>query len=77
MLWLDTETTCLIACLAACLPACSLSDDTTKLTGHFDGYVEVHSKDEVAVMEALLKHGPLAVGVDASYDEFLFFRWVV
>jgi hypothetical protein len=49
-------------------------DDTTKLTGHFDGYVEIHSKDEVAVMEALMKHGPLAVGVDASFDEFLFYR---
>lgn len=50
-----------------------LRDDTTKMTGHFDGYVEVHSKDEVAVMEALMKHGPLAVGVDASFDEFLFY----
>jgi hypothetical protein len=49
-------------------------DDTTKMTGHFDGYVEIHSKDEVAVMEALMKHGPLAVGVDASFDEFLFYR---
>jgi hypothetical protein len=46
------------------------------MSGHFDGYVEVHRKDEVAVMEALLKHGPLAVGVDATYDEFLFFRLV-
>lgn len=50
-------------------------DDTTKMTGHFDGYVEVPSKDESAVMEALMKHGPLAVGVDASFDEFLFHRW--
>jgi len=45
------------------------------MTGHFDGYVEVHSKDEVAVMEALMKHGPLAVGVDASFDEFLFYSY--
>lgn len=51
-------------------------DDTTKMTGHFEGYVEVPSKDEVAVMEALYKHGPLAVGVDASFDEFLFYRCV-
>lgn len=51
-------------------------DDTTKMSGHFDGYVEVHRKDELAVMEALMKHGPLAVGVDASFDEFLFYRWV-
>jgi hypothetical protein len=51
-------------------------DDTTKMSGHFDGYVEVHRKDEVAVMEALMKHGPLAVGVDATFDEFLFYRWV-
>lgn len=49
-------------------------DDTTHLTGHFEGFVEVKSKDEVAVMEALMKHGPLAVGVDASFDEFLFYR---
>lgn len=48
-------------------------EDTTKMTGHFDGYVEVHSKDEEAVMEALMKHGPLAVGVDADFD-FVFYR---
>jgi hypothetical protein len=45
------------------------------MSGHFDGYIEVHRKDEVAVMEALMRHGPLAVGVDASFDEFLFYRW--
>lgn len=44
------------------------------MTGHFTGYVEVKSMDEAAVMEALMKHGPLAVGVDATYDEFLFYR---
>lgn len=43
------------------------------MSGHFDGYVEVASKDEVAVMEALWRHGPLAVGIDASFDEFLFY----
>ncbi|KAF8061334.1 cfaD [Scenedesmus sp. PABB004] len=48
-------------------------DNSTALTGHFSGYVEVASKDEVAVMEALMRHGPLAVGVDASADDFLFY----
>jgi hypothetical protein len=50
-------------------------DNSTKLTGHFDGYVEVKSRDEAAVMEALMRHGPLAVGVDASSDDFLLYRW--
>ncbi|KAF6265677.1 hypothetical protein COO60DRAFT_1697673 [Scenedesmus sp. NREL 46B-D3] len=48
-------------------------DNSTKLTGHFDGYVEVKSRDTAAVMEALMRHGPLAVGVDASSDEFLLY----
>eukprot|EP00775_Hariotina_reticulata_P009003 gene9003-9176_t len=48
-------------------------DGDAKLTGHFSGFVDVKSKDEVAVMEALLKHGPLSVGVDASFDDFLFY----
>lgn len=52
-------------------------DDTSRMTGHFEGYVEVKSKDEVAVMEALMKHGPLAVGVDASFEEFLFYRYAL
>jgi cathepsin L len=33
------------------------------------------TQDEVAVMEALWKFGPLAVGVDAEPDGFLFYRW--
>jgi hypothetical protein len=61
--------------LSGCLFCYCCRDDTTKMTGHFDGYVEVPSKDESAVMEALMKHGPLAVGVDATFDEFLFHRW--
>jgi hypothetical protein len=28
----------------------------------------VPTRDEEAVMEALLRHGPLAVGVDAEHD---------
>ena len=52
----------------------STRDSNAKITGHFNGYVEVESKNEVAVMEALMRYGPLAVGVDASYDEFLFYR---
>jgi hypothetical protein len=32
----------------------------------------VPSRDEAAVREALLTHGPLSVGVDASFD-FIFY----
>lgn len=70
----DYDFAVLLLLLLLALLSCRVRDDTTKMTGHFDGYVEVHSKDEVAVMEALMKHGPLAVGVDASFDEFLFYR---
>lgn len=57
-----------------CLFAVCLRDTNAKLSGHFNGYVEVESRSEVSVMEALMKYGPLAVGVDASYDDFLFYR---
>ncbi|KAI8474230.1 MAG: cysteine proteinase [Monoraphidium minutum] len=43
-------------------------DNATKLVGRFKDYVQVPTRDEEAVMEALLKHGPLAVGVDAEHD---------
>eukprot|EP00879_Flechtneria_rotunda_P020025 GHRR01021053.1.p1 GENE.GHRR01021053.1~~GHRR01021053.1.p1 ORF type:complete len:405 (+),score=139.61 GHRR01021053.1:1350-2564(+) len=46
-------------------------DNSTRVSGHFKGYIEV-SQGEAAVMEALMRHGPLAVGVDASYD-FIFY----
>jgi hypothetical protein len=51
-------------------------DAKAKVTGHFSGFVDVKSKDEEAVMQALIQHGPLSVGVDASFDEFLFYRQV-
>ncbi len=35
--------------------------------------MQVPSRNEEAVMEALWKFGPLSVGVDASFDEFLFY----
>jgi hypothetical protein len=41
--------------------------------GHFSGYLEVASRDEEALMEALVTHGPVAVAVDASLDNFRFY----
>lgn len=42
-------------------------DNTTAREGIFDGFVRVDQDDE-SVMEALMKHGPLAIGIDADYD---------
>lgn len=44
------------------------SDNATRLEGRFKGYAQVASRDKDAVKEALMRHGPLAVGVDAEHD---------
>ncbi|GBF93582.1 hypothetical protein Rsub_06302 [Raphidocelis subcapitata] len=43
-------------------------DNVTRMEGLFRGYARVPSRDEAAVREALLMHGPLSVGVDADFD---------
>lgn len=40
----------------------------------FEGYLSVESRDEKALMEAVYKHGPIAVAVDASPDGFSFYK---
>ncbi len=55
-----------------CSASLSCRDNVTAKSGHFSGFVEV-PQDEEAVMEALWKHGPLAVGVDATFDGFNFY----
>ncbi|KAI8469275.1 MAG: cysteine endopeptidase [Monoraphidium minutum] len=41
--------------------------NTTAKEGFFDGFVRV-DQDDASVMEALMRHGPLAIGIDADYD---------
>jgi hypothetical protein len=45
----------------------------TSRVGHFQGYLDVPARDEEALMEALAKHGPVAVAVDASQESFRFY----
>ena len=35
--------------------------------GHFEGYLAVESRDEVALMEAVWQYGPIAVSVYAGW----------
>ncbi|KAG2496806.1 hypothetical protein HYH03_005213 [Edaphochlamys debaryana] len=43
------------------------------LVGRFDGYLAVESRDDVALMEAVYKYGPVAVSVDADPETFSFY----
>ncbi|GIM14939.1 hypothetical protein Vretimale_17792, partial [Volvox reticuliferus] len=43
------------------------------LVGRFSGYWAVESRNELALMEAVWKYGPVAVSVDAAPDSFRFY----
>jgi C1A family cysteine protease len=54
-------------------PTTTLSDNTTAKTGHFKGYAQLKAREPEHVLEALLRYGPIAVSIDASSDDFLFY----
>ncbi|GAX77743.1 hypothetical protein CEUSTIGMA_g5186.t1 [Chlamydomonas eustigma] len=42
--------------------------------GHFEGFLEIESRDEEAFMEAVYRFGPISVAMDASLDSFAYYK---
>ena len=45
------------------LPPCSAANHTR--VGQFEGFLEIEERDELALMEAVYKLGPVSVAMDA------------
>jgi hypothetical protein len=51
---------------------CSSSNHTK--VGQFDGFLEIEARDELALMEAVYRLGPVSVAIDASPDAFSYYK---
>jgi hypothetical protein len=59
---------------------CARRENRTHASAHFKGFLNVPARDERALMEAVHRHGPIAISIDAALDTFKFYsegvyRW--